>query len=269
MMKFIYPFFRLVAGSAAALFLVACSLNIAVELPVPDAKPTTPPQAESVVEENNATIPADPDLILHLPFDGSGDDVSGNDNHGTIIGATFVEDRFGNADQSIMLDGVDDLVRVEHSDSLNLTFEATFSLWWLHQAQGAERFYTLFEKSDPDRDGHSRYGMWLTEDLVEVCIQAASAPFHHCLDSEVALKSGEWVHIAGVIDGSSLRIYIDGELAGEKSYSRDVISRSPFNLFVGTDEYQSTPVFTQGVMDDLRIYKRALSEEEVRVLALE
>ncbi len=269
--------YRLIFACILALVLVACSPMPAMDAPTPNSRstqapapsPTELPIEESAADESTPDAPTDPELILHLPFDGDGHDVSSNGNHGEIIGATFVADRFGNPSSAIALDGVDDLVRVEHADALNLTLRATFALWWFHQEQASDTFYTLFEKSDPDRDGHSRYGMWLTNNLVEVCIQPASAPFHHCLDSAIALAAGQWVHIAGVIDGSSLRVYINGELAGEKTYSRDVISRSPFNLFVGTDQYQSTPVFTQGVMDDLRIYKRALTAAEVQTLSTE
>jgi hypothetical protein len=89
------------------------------------------------------------------------------------------------------LDGTDDYLVIPHSESLSLDMQATFSLWWKHEPQASQdENYTLFEKSDPERGGYSRYGMWLIGDHVEVCIEAPDSSAQNYLDSSGALEGG-------------------------------------------------------------------------------
>ncbi|MEM7334709.1 MAG: LamG domain-containing protein [Chloroflexota bacterium] len=220
-------------------------------------------------EPNNAaTSSLTANLAAWYPFDSSADDMSGNENHGTLFGATFVEDRFGNPDSAVQFDGVDDYIEVAHQNStLDLNFEASLSLWIYHQQQDIDRaFYTIAEKSDPERGGHSRYGLWLIDNHVEFCIQPVTTNFHLCLDSLAQLTPNEWHHIVGVHTGEALLIYLNGELDNMSQHNRVGVSTSTFEFFIGTDLYAPTPVFTRGIFDDLRVYQRPLTADDVKAL---
>lgn len=204
--------------------------------------------------------------MAHYPFNGDAEDASDNKNNGIVQGATLIPDRFGNPDSAYHFDGVDDLIEVPFDPSLNLSLQGSISLWHLFEPQAAEIYYTLVEKSDPDRGGHARYGMWVIGDRAEFCVDSVSVGFQQCLDAEVALQPGSWHHIVGVTDGSSLTIYIDGQTAGSLNYPRDGISASSFELFMGADLYNDRVVCLKGGLDDVRIYRRALSADEVQQL---
>ncbi|MEM7347816.1 MAG: LamG domain-containing protein [Chloroflexota bacterium] len=254
-----------------SMILAACAGQIPASplsaTPIPTATPLpTPPQVETKSSTND--IIDTTDLVAHYPFNGSTQDVSGQENHGTLSGGTFVADRFGQPESAFALDGVDDFIEVDGAKSLNMVFDMSISLWFYHQNQDSQTWYTLAEKSDPERDGHSRYGMWLIRDLVEVCIQPADISLpQRCLDSEIPLAPEQWHHLVGLSDGRFLHVYINGQLAGKKDFvSRTNISQSNFELFIGTDLYNHSVIYTKGIIDDLRLYKRVLSSEEISTL---
>ena len=54
-------------------------------------------------------------LIAFYPFNGTANDLSGNDHHGTVNGAILTEDRFGNPDGAFRFDGIDDYISIPNS----------------------------------------------------------------------------------------------------------------------------------------------------------
>ncbi len=206
-------------------------------------------------------------LVASYSFQGNAGDSSPNHNDAEVRGAALTEGHNGEAESAYALDGTDDYLVVPHSESLGLATEATFSLWWQHEPQAAQDvYYTLFEKSDPERGGHSRYGMWLIGDQVEVCIEAPDNSAQNCLDGTSTLDAG-WHHLAATFDGAALRVYLDGEPNGERAVEPPGISQSNFEIFVGTDRYAPEPVYTRGTIDALRLYERALSGAEIATLS--
>lgn len=209
----------------------------------------------------------DEGLVTSYAFQGNAVDASSQGNDAEVRGATLTEGYDGEAKSAYSLDGSNDYLVISHSESLSLDTRATFSLWWKHEPQAAQdEYYTLFEKSDPERGGHSRYGMWLIGDHVEVCIEAPDNSAQNCLDSTGALEAG-WHHLAASYDGKALRVYLDGELSGERTIEPSGISQSNFEIFVGTDRYAPAPLYTRGVIDELHIYNRALNRNEIAALA--
>jgi len=80
--------------------------------------------------------------------------------------------------------------------------------------------------------------------------------------------NGEWTHVAGTYDGSSMKVYYKGEVAGEQETSGQ-ISTSADSLFIGT-KHATAPVGDgfSGAMDDVRLYDRAVAQEEIPAIML-
>ncbi len=70
--------------------------------------------------------------------------------------------------------------------------------------------------------------------------------------------SGEWLHLAGTYDGRDLKLYRNGALVKSLTVGPEAMDAPPSKMGVGK---------MKGLLDDLRIYDRALSGEEVAVLA--
>lgn len=75
---------------------------------------------------------------------------------------------------------------------------------------------------------------------------------------------GHWHHIAGVCEGSRLRIYIDGELKGEAAVQGRVnLSVSNKWTFGRNEEFPGQRIFT-GYLDKMRVYMEPLTETEIK-----
>ncbi|MFA5136619.1 MAG: LamG-like jellyroll fold domain-containing protein [Patescibacteria group bacterium] len=66
--------------------------------------------------------------------------------------------------------------------------------------------------------------------------------------SSVTSKIGQWVHVAGIYNGSELRIYIDGELEATKAYTKTIGNST--NYYLGHAEPTYRP---EGIFDELRV----------------
>ena len=72
-----------------------------------------------------------------------------------------------------------------------------------------------------------------------------------------------WHHVAGVCDGSMLKLYVDGELMQEYKISGD-IGHTPFLWNIGRNEQCPKGRKTNGFLDEARIYYEALSQDKIR-----
>jgi len=75
---------------------------------------------------------------------------------------------------------------------------------------------------------------------------------------------GAWHHCAGTFDGQAIRVYLDGKEIGTLQRAGKVVTNADAAGFIGSSS--GTGEHFQGAIDDLRIYKEALSAEEVAAL---
>ena len=68
-----------------------------------------------------------------------------------------------------------------------------------------------------------------------------------------------WHYITGVVDVNTMRVYLDGELIAEQAFSGPITSNDP-----ETDIGLAGDGSFIGIIDEVAIYNRALSDEEVR-----
>ncbi|MEK7253168.1 MAG: LamG-like jellyroll fold domain-containing protein, partial [Bacteroidota bacterium] len=69
------------------------------------------------------------DLVAWYPFSSNGNDVSGNNLHGQVFGALFVNDIFGNPASALFTDGINDRMTVANNPLLNFQNTITVSAW--------------------------------------------------------------------------------------------------------------------------------------------
>lgn len=204
--------------------------------------------------------------VAHYPLDGDADDVAGAAS-GIVTGAAAAPDRRGNEGAALRFDGVDDLVRFPHDDALSLTNEFTIAVWVeADPADDPGAFLTLFEKSDPERDGHSRYGLWLLDGRPWACFETADTAEQPCVQADTPIGTG-WHHVAAVRSGRRAMIYVDGVQVADAFVGLNDIAQSGFDAFIATDAFQRAPVWLAATLDDLQIYDRGLSPGEVADLA--
>jgi hypothetical protein len=207
----------------------------------------------------NLVVAEDKDLVAYWNFDeGSGKtakDIIGN-HDGTFFGTpTWVQGKFG---KSLEFDGKSSYVIVPDAPDLAIETNITFSVWFkptvtINSGNNAWRmlsknndYFLLFNYEQLGSLG------WLIKD---------PSGTNHVVHSKTnEWKKDVWYHAAGTFDGKELKIYVDGAMEASLQWSGKA-GTSKLAIWIGADD---VPNYFPGAIDDFRIYKRALSEADVK-----
>jgi hypothetical protein len=206
--------------------------------------------------------PVDPgtdNLVAAYSFEGDVTDTSGNGNDGTMMGDPgFVQ---GMAGQALDLDGDGDYVDCGNTnDNFDITGEVSVAMWskltsnpisWaaaVAKGEGAWRIGTV--------DTSRRYHFAITN---------YGPPTVHAVDGNVTVRLNEWHHVVGVCDGSNIMIYVDGELDNSVATASPITVTNQ-HMLIGENP-GATGRYWSGQLDEIKIYNKALSSEEVLYLS--
>ncbi|MCD4664172.1 MAG: PKD domain-containing protein, partial [Bacteroidales bacterium] len=200
----------------------------------------------------NLTADLADSLVAYYPFNGNANDESGNGNHGTVNGATLTTNRFGNENSTYDFDGVNDYIStlLTFPDNQNISISV-----WVN--------WDSFQSSYRE--------IWSFWDISIFPIN--SRVFLGPLESyfrfgdgwnniNYQLPVGQWIHLTGIIDGNNRYFYVNGSLYSSQT---DVISPK-YNNFVIGRQGSFNGEYLEGIIDDIYIYNRVLSESEIQEL---
>ena len=203
----------------------------------------TPP----VVSENG--------LVAHWKLDeGSGGTAtdSAGSNDGTVYGdQTWAT---GRVDGALNLDGAGDYIIASSAEPFT-SGSVTVSTWV--KVTGLTGIWNpLLTQHDATNDGYYFY-IYEDKPAFTVMMGGTSAAAY----SPETIGWNEWHHLAGTNDGSTIRLYVDGGV--KASASSTGLTGVDDTLHIGYD-YSSSAYFS-GLIDDVRIYNRALNDYEFGV----
>jgi len=208
----------------------------------------------------------DPSLVAYYPFNSNANDGSGNGNDGTINGATLTTDRFGNQNSAYSFDGIDDYIDVPYENELRLSAPFTVSAWVKLADNFSTRGYVLAKSSS--LDGHVNYAVRIYDDfrLSFRYYQDWTTPIEIFCDT--LLETTEWYHILAKHDSNNVYLYLDGDLMVSQQVTNPYVltttAQEEQNLGIGRHTYGgSQPDYFNGVIDEVQIYNRALSNTEI------
>ena len=197
-------------------------------------------------------------LVLYLPMDkivgGKVLDVSGYKNHGTVYGAVIAD---GIRGQALYFDGVDDYVDCGNDESLNITDEITVSAW----VKPFDSSHNMRVVSRSGTGNNMGYTLLVTPSTDSVTLWLNNGTWQE-LTVENVISTNKWWHIVATYDGNNRKIYVNGEVKKTDGGIGTIKGgSSPFNI---GRRYETTTEFYNGLIDEVRIYNRALSEGEIK-----
>ena len=198
--------------------------------------------------------------LWHMDDDWT--DSSGNENNGTDYGATFVATGKFNTSGG-KFDGSNDYVNCGNDNSLNIRNTITIEAWikpdtlstvnqnsivskslgyWFFVSKERKLSFLRFNANDPPVGILGRFSVFST---------VATIP------------TGIWTHAAATYDtttGNTVKLYIDGELSREGSFTNGQINSTASSLTIG--KWQNLHFF-DGTIDEVAIYNRVLTASEI------
>ena len=204
----------------------------------------------------SAAASGDHSLVTQLRFDSDLGDYSANRYHG-LVGGDLSYDS-GKIGSAVVLNGTDNYVQLPAYIVNN--DEITISTWvyW----NGGNVWQRIFDFGNDQKEN-----MFLTAaaDSGNLRFAINAGDGEQTLESS-PLTTGQWVHLAVVLDSGGGRLYVNGAIAVQSSsVTLKPSDFKPVMNYIGRSQFPD-PLFS-GRIDEFRIYNYALTTSEVAALA--
>jgi uncharacterized delta-60 repeat protein len=167
----------------------------------------------------------------------------------------------GHSGPAVSFDGVDDYVSVPHDASLNPT-QITVSAW-IKATNWKTEIWRGAVVGNDHKVGEESHGYNLrTGDNGKLSFVVATASWWKEASTASLMSTGQWHHIVGTYDGTTVKVYIDGVERGSAAGGGDLVASS-YALNIGRSPYYTDRLF-DGVIDEVAIFNRALTPSEVQ-----
>ncbi len=208
-------------------------------------------------------------LVAYYPFNRNANDESGNLNHGTVVGATLTADRFGDPDRAYWFGGldVDNYIEVSNQARQFDLVNCWTLIAWINPEDVTEAIGApiIWKIARPSTNEDTFALIWSTDqELLAAKLERASDDMDFVVRSKTH-QPGQWYCGAGVYDGTDLKIYVNGTLESSLYIGPVTAYTGPEPLRIG-NHYNSTHgvrAAFKGIIDEVRIYNRALSADEI------
>ncbi|MEL7160267.1 MAG: LamG domain-containing protein [Bacteroidota bacterium] len=203
-------------------------------------------------------------LVFNAPFNGNADDVSTTGLTGTVTGATITMDRTGAANGAYRFDGVDDYINFGNETSLAFSGRQAYTIAsWVKPEQrsddsrmhiiskfdgGVRATWYLGVGKDGTVDSYRNVAPWAT-------FGVGTFPWN------------EYVHVATTYDGTDLVVYINGVEDNRTPFGGNPNDNVTDIIVGGVHSRGAVVPNFKGIVDEVRIYNRVLTQEELTWLA--
>ena len=227
-----------------------------------------PPLARNTIDSNavaalaawiNILSPIAPtSLVAIYNLDGNALDTSGNGNHGTANGVSYVTGRIGA--QAAQFNGTTAYIQIPRSISNDFT--VTMWLKTTNTGGTGTQWYNGIGLVDGEVAGAAAdWGTAVLNGKFALGVGTSDTT----LSSSVAINDGNWHHVAGTRNNTSgaMNVYVDGVLRGSGTGPTGVRTAPPV-LRLGS--LQTGINFLNGTLDDVRLYNQVLTAGDIAAL---
>jgi hypothetical protein len=173
------------------------------------------------------------------------------EHHGTVYGDPLWQPADGRKVGALAFDGVDDYIS---TDFVLNPADWAFSVFaWVKGGMPRQVIVSQIGSAD-----------WLCADpsegrLMTGLVPPAGRNVAQPLVSELVITDGNWHRIGFVWDGSHRRLYVDGAEVAKDAAPLSALAGSVNGLYIGCGKALGAGTFWSGLIDDIRIYNRAIS----------
>lgn len=223
----------------------------------------------SCIKDNPSTLGIG--LVAFYPFNGNANDESGNNNNGIIYGATLTEDRFGNPESAYNFNGLNNYILVRNPVGLSNS-KYSFSLWLnISQLPLTHQCNFILELGYPNLQGHV---IAINNQFTQTNPTSGwSVNSPNLSSSRINFQTGilpninTWYHLTFIRNDTSVYIYENGIILKHVLTNGEFASYpDPVNLYLGSRSLVWDNYFFNGIIDDIRVYNRVLTDSEINEL---
>jgi hypothetical protein len=197
-------------------------------------------------------------LVGWWPFNGNANDESGNNNNGTVNGATLTSDRFGNPNSAYYFSSAGCGTRIDAMvNTSSIQTGLTISIWVMKSGNGCAGPRLLEFWPGSDGPGQAQWG-WDNNNNASFGSRTSNNTVVQSLFTPVSINN--WTNLTYVNDGANGKFYQDGVLINTLVSSGNPILAS--NASFGRMNHPAFDAFN-GKLDDIAIWNRALTQQEV------
>ena len=197
------------------------------------------------------------DYIAFYPFNGNANDESPNKNNGIVNGATLTSDRNDQPNSAYYFDGSSDISipNVHFFDQLD-----TFSIClWIYPTELNSQHNTIISKVIPNR----HFLIKIVKDSRKLEAHFAhGADYYQCFSTNT-VELNQWTQIVFQWTGTKWQFYRDGRFVHEVDYTGTVPPTVNSTMNIGS---MDGGYYFTGKIDDIRIYNRTLTDDEIKAI---
>lgn len=214
-------------------------------------------------------------LVAYYPFNGNANDESGNNHNGTVYGgATLTADRHGNPNSAYSFDGVNDQINID-----DLTFSNTqssdpiyLSLWVKTEtnkpAGGLISYHSACSYDDDDYFHLTLYSEgYAIDNSNELNLHFFDNSNDRIGIPKSEIANNQWHNLVFGYSSGSVKLFLDGNLRESINYDSNYFNEDLRLVIAGfiSDNCEVNHNF-EGILDDIRVYSRILTENEIQAL---
>jgi hypothetical protein len=212
-------------------------------------------------------------LIAWYPFNGNAIDESGNGNNGIVYGATLIPDRFGKTNSGYNFNGTSNYIEIPDAAPLNPSTSISVSAWIkttaIHGNAGILGKWNNF--GGIIGVGREQYVLQISDANHGVNFGIKTSGFAPVYANEVTINynDGNWNHIVGIWDGSKIFLYENNVLISTMQCTGKMYPLAQgleIGRYAGGQPTCATNYYFTGNIDDVAMWNRALTKQEVSVL---
>jgi hypothetical protein len=201
-------------------------------------------------------------LVAYFPFKSNVNDASGNSHNGTAGGTSYTTDING-GNTAYSLSGITDKIVIPHSTALNLT-TFTFCVWINLKQYSVDWNFGSVILAKYDRFNVDGPALTITQTGKIHLRLHMHGNTNLSLTSDCSININKWYFVSAVYDGSYMELYLNGiQVVASNGNQIGYSTANTTDLLIGNAS-DFTNEYFNGSIDEVRIYNRALTSDEIQ-----